>query len=78
MDAKTPVRIIGSYLSPYVRKVLVALDLEGIPYSNDPVVAFHGNDASSELSPLRRVPVLIEEFADTRMGDESRDQEPRS
>jgi glutathione S-transferase len=28
------VQIIGSYLSPYVRKVLVALDLKGILYSD--------------------------------------------
>jgi glutathione S-transferase len=27
-----PVRIIGSYLSPYVRKVLVCLDLKGVDY----------------------------------------------
>ena len=32
-----PVRIIGSYLSPYVRKVLVFLDLKGLPYEIDPI-----------------------------------------
>ena len=36
--AKT--RIIGSYLSPYVRKVLVCLDLKGISYEIDPIVPF--------------------------------------
>jgi glutathione S-transferase len=34
----TPVRMIGSFLSPYVRKVLVVLDLKGIGYEIDPIV----------------------------------------
>jgi glutathione S-transferase len=57
----TPVRVIGSYLSPYVRKVLACLDLKGIAYEIDPIVPFMGNDRFSELSPLRRVPVLIDD-----------------
>jgi glutathione S-transferase len=52
------VRIVGSYLSPYVRKVLVALHCKGIPYEIDPIVPFHGDDAFTRISPLRRVPVL--------------------
>jgi len=35
-------QIIGSYLSPYVRKVLVFLELKGIPYEVDPIVPFYG------------------------------------
>jgi len=54
------VRIIGSYLSPYVRKVLVCLDVKGIPYEIDPIVPFFGNERFSKLSPLRRIPVLID------------------
>ena len=30
-----PVQVIGSYLSPYVRKVLVCLHLKGIAYEID-------------------------------------------
>ena len=56
-----PVRIIGSYLSPYVRKVLVVLDLKGLAYEIDPITPFLGNDEFSRLSPLRRVPVLIDD-----------------
>jgi glutathione S-transferase len=55
------VTIIGSYLSPYVRKVLAALHLKGIEYRIDPIVAFMGDDRFSALSPLRRIPVLIDE-----------------
>ena len=53
-------RVIGSYLSPYVRKVLVCLELKGIAYEIDPIVPFYGNEAFAQLSPLRRIPVLID------------------
>lgn len=55
------VRIIGSYISPYVRKALVVLDLKGVPYEIDPIVPFMGDDRFSSLSPLRRIPVLIDD-----------------
>lgn len=54
-------KIIGSYLSPYVRKVLVCLHLKNVAYEIDPIVPFYGNDRFSALSPLRRVPVLIDD-----------------
>lgn len=52
--------VIGNYISPYVRKVLVCLELKGIDYVIDPITPFFGNDAFSQLSPLRRIPVLID------------------
>ncbi len=55
------VQIIGSYLSPYVRKVLVVLDLKEVPYEIDPIVPFFGNDRFSQLSPVRRIPVLLDD-----------------
>lgn len=54
------VTILGSYLSPYVRKVLVFLELKGVVYDIDPMVAFFGDDRFSRISPLRRIPVLID------------------
>ena len=55
------VRIIGSYISPYVRKVLVFLDLKGVPYEIDPIIPFMGDDRFSQLSPIRRIPVLLDD-----------------
>jgi glutathione S-transferase len=55
------VRVIGSYISPYVRKVLVVLDLKGVAYEIDPIVPFLGDDRFSRVSPLRRIPVLVDE-----------------
>jgi glutathione S-transferase len=56
-----PVRIIGSYLSPYVRKVLVCLHLKGIAYEIDPIIPFMGDERFSRVSPIRRIPVLIDD-----------------
>lgn len=53
--------IIGSYLSPYVRKVLACLHLKGLAYEIDPIVPFLGDDRFTDLSPLRRVPVLLDD-----------------
>jgi glutathione S-transferase len=55
-----PLLVIGSYLSPYVRKVLVCLEIKGIPYEVDHLVPFFGDDRFSKLSPLRRIPVLVD------------------
>jgi glutathione S-transferase len=54
-------RIIGAYLSPYVRKVLACLDLKGLSFEIDPIVPYMGDDRFTSLSPLRRVPVLIDD-----------------
>src|SRR5262245_13317065 len=53
--------IIGSPVSPYVRKVLAVCEIKGIPYRLDPIVPFFGDDRFSELSPLRRIPVFVDD-----------------
>ncbi|MDB5669047.1 MAG: glutathione S-transferase family protein [Alphaproteobacteria bacterium] len=53
-------KIIGSYVSPYVRKVLACLALKGLVYEIDPITPFYGNDEFGRLSPLRRIPVLVQ------------------
>src|SRR5262245_32468070 len=58
---KTRVQIVGTYISPYVRKVLVFLDLKGLPYEIDPIIPFMGDDRFSRLSPIRRIPVLLDD-----------------
>lgn len=63
------IRIIGSFVSPYVRKVLAALNLKGLAYEVDPITPFYGNDEFERLSPLRRIPVLID--GDFHMSDSS-------
>jgi len=53
-------KIIGSFVSPYVRKVLGCMHLKGLSYEIDPITPFFGNDEFRRLSPLCRIPVLID------------------
>jgi glutathione S-transferase len=54
------IRIVGSFVSPYVRKVLASLNLKGLDYEVDPITPFFGNDEYQRKSPLRRIPVLTD------------------
>lgn len=58
--ASESVTIVGSYISPYVRKVLVFLDLKGVRYQIDPIVPFFGSEQFTRISPVRRIPVLVD------------------
>ena len=53
-------KIIGSFVSPYVRKVLGVMHLKGLGYEIDPITPFFGNDEFRRLSPLCQIPVLID------------------
>lgn len=64
-----PILIIGSFVSPYVRKVLACLALKGLDYTVDPITPFFGNDEFTRLSPLRRIPVLVQ--GDLALSDSS-------
>jgi glutathione S-transferase len=55
------ITVIGSYVSPFVRKVLACLELKALAYRIDPITPFFGDDRFAELSPLRRVPVFIDD-----------------
>ena len=55
-----PLRIIGSFVSPYVRKVLACVNLKALTYEVDPITPFYGNEEFERLSPLRRIPILVD------------------
>ena len=48
------IQIIGSPVSPFVKKVIALLVMKGVDFEVDPITPFYGNDRYSELSPLRR------------------------
>jgi glutathione S-transferase len=62
-------KIIGSFVSPYVRKVLAVMEIKGLAYEVDPITPFFGNDDFTALSPLRRIPVLVD--GDLALSDSS-------
>jgi glutathione S-transferase len=47
----------GAGLSPFVRKVRIALKEKGIAYDHDPVVPFNVSDEFKKMSPLGKIPV---------------------
>lgn len=61
MTATAVATVIGGPISPYVRKVLAVCELKGVRYRIDPIVPFFGDDRFSELSPLRRIPVFVDD-----------------
>jgi glutathione S-transferase len=52
--------IVGNHISPFVRKVLATCEIKGLAYRIDSIVPFFGGDRFATLSPLRRIPVLID------------------
>ncbi len=55
---KDEITIIGTPISPYVRKVLAILDIKGVPFRCIPQIPFTGDDDFARISPLKRIPVL--------------------
>ena len=43
-EGSDALKIIGSYVSPYVRKVLACLNLKGLAYEIDPITPFFGDE----------------------------------
>ncbi len=60
MSVAPPILLIGSPVSPYVRKVLAICAVKGIEVAVDPIAPFRGDAAFGAISPLRRIPVWIE------------------
>lgn len=55
------VRLVGTPVSPFVRKVLVFLRLKNVPFEIDPLIPFFANEEYARLNPLRRIPLLIDD-----------------
>lgn len=52
--------LVGSPISPFVRKVIAVLDLKALDFRIDPIPAFYTDERFLALNPLRRVPVLLD------------------
>jgi glutathione S-transferase len=51
-------KLIGAGLSPFVRKVRIALAEKEMPYEHDPMVPFGVSDEYKRKHPLGRIPLL--------------------
>jgi glutathione S-transferase len=58
-------RLIGNYLSPYVRRVAVSLHLLDLPFDFEELYVFQKPDEVQRHNPLVRIPVLLLDDSDT-------------
>ncbi|NKI16732.1 glutathione S-transferase family protein [Spongiibacter sp. KMU-166] len=61
------IKIHGVYGSPFVRKVLVLLDLKQVPYELVPQMPFARDENYQKLNPLGKIPTLVD--GDLTLGD---------
>lgn len=52
-------KLIGNYLSPYVRRVAVSLNILAWPFELDEVFVFKDPAVVRRYNPLMRIPVLV-------------------
>jgi glutathione S-transferase len=53
------VKLIGTYRSPYARRVAAALISRGLPYEHEPVNGYRQFDIASRYNPVGKVPSLV-------------------
>ncbi|BBK43998.1 glutathione S-transferase [Allostella vacuolata] len=51
--------LVGRYLSPFVRRTAITLNLYGMPFEHNPLSTMTDMEAIKGLNPVGRVPVLI-------------------
>jgi glutathione S-transferase len=61
------IKVYGVHGSPFVRKVLIALDFKNIPYEIVPQMPFSGDKEYLKINPLGKVPTLVD--GDLTLGD---------
>lgn len=52
-------KLLGRYLSPYVRRVAVSMSLIGVAFEHEPVPVFDEPDRVRAYNPLVRIPALV-------------------
>jgi glutathione S-transferase len=52
-------KLIGTYLSPYARRVAAALISRGLPFDHEPVNGYREFEAASRYNPVAKVPSLV-------------------
>ena len=51
-------KLVGNYLSPYVRRVAVSLNLLELPFELEELYVFKQPEVVRKLNPVVRIPVL--------------------
>jgi glutathione S-transferase len=53
-------KLLGVYLSPFVRKVAVVLTIKGLDYEQEPIMPGSTDPDFKAMSPLGKIPVLVD------------------
>ena len=61
------IKVYGVHGSPFVRKVLIALDIKGVEYEIVPQMPFSGDTEYLKINPLGKIPTLVD--GDLTLGD---------
>ena len=61
------IKVYGVHGSPFVRKVLIALECKNVPYEIVPQMPFSGDADYLKINPLGKVPTLVD--GDLTLGD---------
>jgi hypothetical protein len=59
---RSALRLIGNFLSPYVRRVAVSLHILELPFELEELFVFKEPDVVRRHNPLVRIPVLVLEL----------------
>jgi glutathione S-transferase len=54
-------KLYGAHVSPFVRKVRVALVEKGLDYEHEPLVPFNQPSEYFQISPLGKIPALVDD-----------------
>ena len=60
-------KVYGVHGSPFVRKVLITLELKGLDYEIITQMPFSGDSEYKQLNPLGKIPTLVD--GDITLGD---------
>ncbi len=60
-------KVHGVHGSPFVRKVLITLELKGLEYEMVTQMPFTGDEDYKKLNPLGKIPTLVD--GDLTLGD---------
>lgn len=58
-------KLMGTYFSPFARRVGAALIALDIPFDHDPLHGYEEGDRARELNPVGKVPMLVLEDGET-------------
>ncbi len=58
-------RLIGSYRSPFTRRVAISLNVLGVPFDQEDLLASQNPELVAQYHPIKRIPALVLDGGET-------------